>query len=144
MPSSSKFKSRNKIFITLLGDLALFVSILKAELHSTMNSRKIFLKLVYLSKLKLWQIKTHVSTCSPGRHNLLSVISCIVNWESISGSEVLSTDNAGVVHVKVHFCVSPHLGLVCHTLSTVETAVSDWSAAFTALWYQSIQNTVQI
>ena len=48
------------------------------------------------------------------------MISGVVRRKSISGLEVLSTDNAGVSHVKVHLCVS--LNLVLVTLQAADRA----------------------
>ena len=42
------------------------------------------------------------------------MISGIVRWESIPRLEALCADNARVADIKVHFCVSLHVGLVVH------------------------------
>ena len=61
---------------------------------------------------QFWETFICSGSICPRRQNIIGMISGVVCWKSISGLEVLGTDNAGVSHVKVHLRVSPNLVLV--------------------------------
>ena len=68
----------------------------------------------------------------PRRHNIIGMISGVVCWKSISGLEVLSTDNAGVSQIKMDLSMSLHLVLVilqatyCAPPLTLLTSFNHW------------------
>ena len=95
---------------------------------------------IYLFTILFGKFSTH----SPRRFDLLSMISCIMNWKGIPGLEVLPTGNTGMVHVEVNFCVSSHLCPVCHCLSTALAGIFSRPTCLADPQNHCIQHTVQI
>ena len=95
---------------------------------------------IYLFTILFGKFSTHC----PRRFDILSMISCIMNWKGIPGLEVLPTGNAGMVHVEVNFCMSSYLCPVCHCLSTALAGIFSRPTCLADPQNHCIQHTVQI
>ena len=69
----------------------------------------------------------------------LRVLPSIVGGQDIPGLKHLLTNNAGMRHIQMDFCVSFYLGLVGHGLATLKARIP--SALF--FLYHSVHYSVQ-
>ena len=116
----------------------------------------LYFKIVHDSKLStiLEECRTNMTTstwsavfqvlgCCPRRQDLVLVCQRIVNWQRVSGFELLLTYDACVGEVQVHFSVALHLCSVGHGLSTRLTLILQWSTIFYSC-YHRLQQRIQV
>ena len=91
---------------------------LELRFGSTIDMWLIFMALIIVNPsmctrdIKIYGAFNFLGSICPRRHNIIGMISGVVCRQSISGLEVLSTDNAWVSQIKVDLCMSLNFVLV--------------------------------